>query len=261
MSTVQVHGLPIRYDDSGGEGPAVLFSHGFLMDRTMFAPQVEVLREDYRCIRWDEPGFGETPVPGEFDYWDLADLAVGLLDELDVERATLVGMSQGGYLSLRAALAHPARVEALVLMDTEPGIDDEETRAGYREMFRAWMESGPSEELLDQLAGMILGDDQELAAHWKGRWRELDPEALRHPVACLLERDDVTDRVGEIEAPALVIHGEEDPAIPMARAVDMHARLPEAKGIVTVSGAAHAPNLTHPEVVNPALREFLDRYA
>lgn len=261
MSTVEVKGVPIRYDDSGGEGPAVLFSHGFLMDRTMFSPQVEVLEDRYRCIRWDEPGFGGTPVPGEFDYWDLADLAVGLLDRLDVDRASLVGMSQGGYLSLRAALSHPRRVGALVLIDTEPGVDDEETREGYREMFRSWMEGGPSEDLLDQLAGMILGDDRQLAEHWKARWRDLDPAELRHPVACLLERDDITDRVAEIDSPALVIHGEEDPAIPVARAADMHERLPRSTEMLVVSGAAHAPNLTHPEVVNPALEEFLDEYA
>ncbi len=261
MPTADVNGLAVRYDDSGGPGPAVLFSHGFLMDRTMFRPQVDVLEEDYRCISWDEPGFGGTPVPGAFDYWDLADLAVGLLDRLGVERAVLVGMSQGGYLSLRAALAHPDRVKALVLIDTEPGVDDEETREGYREMFRGWMESGPSDELLDQLAGMILGGDPELAERWKDRWRALDPDALRHPVACLLERDDVTDRVPEIRAPALVIHGEEDPAIPLSRAADMHERLPASRGLLAVAGAAHAPNLTHPEVVNPALREFLDDHA
>lgn len=259
MPHAEVNGFSIQYEDSGGPGPTVLFSHGFLMDRTMFRPQVEALGGEYRCIRWDEPGFGGTPVPGAFDYWDLADLAAGLLSHLDVQRATLVGMSQGGYLSLRAALAHPDRVTGLVLIDTEAGVDDEETREGYRQMFRGWMEDGPSDELLDRLAGMILGGEPGLAEHWKARWRGLEPGALRHPVECLLERDDITDRVPEIEAPALVIHGEEDPAIPLSRAAEMHARLPAAEGIVTVPGAAHAPSLTHPEVVNPVLREFLER--
>ena len=261
MPTTDVDGVPVRFEDSGGPGPSVLFSHGFLMDHTMFRPQVAALEDRYRCIRWDEPGFGHTPVPGPFDYWDLADLAVGLLDRLQVERATLVGMSQGGYLSLRAALAHPDRVEALILMDTEPGVDDPETREGYRQMFSAWMDGGPSEELLDQLAGMILGQDQALREEWKARWRQLDPASLRHPVHCLLGRDDVTGRVGEIRAPALVIHGEEDPAIPLERAREMYERLPNAREMIVVEGAAHAPSLTHPERVNPPLREFLDRNA
>lgn len=260
MATIDVNGIPVRYADTGGPGPAVLFSHGFLMDHTMFRPQVGLLGGTYRCIRWDEPGFGGTPAPGPFDYWDLADLAVGLMDRLDVSEATLVGMSQGGYLSLRAALAHPERVRALVLIDTEAGVDDEETREGYRQMFASWMDAGPSEELLNRLAGMILGQDEPLRSEWKDRWRELDPVALRHPVACLLERDDITDRISEIEAPALVIHGEEDPAISLEKAEEMHSRLPNAEEIVPVAGAAHAPNLTHPEMVNPVLEEFLERH-
>jgi pimeloyl-ACP methyl ester carboxylesterase len=94
MPTVDVDGRTIGFEDSGGDGPAVLFLHGFLMDRSMFGPQVEDLAPEFRCISMDERGFGETPVDGPFTYWDLADDAVGLLDELGVERAAFAGMSR-----------------------------------------------------------------------------------------------------------------------------------------------------------------------
>lgn len=261
MPTADVNGLPIRYEDSGGDGPAVLFCHGFLMDRTMFAPQVEALAPDVRCIRFDARGFGGTPVNGPFTYWDLADDAVGLLDHLGIGSAVLVGMSQGGFLVLRAALRHPDRVHGLVLIDTDAATDDAETKAGYREMFDTWFEHGPVDELVETVAGLILGEDPELRRTWIRKWKEIPPERLRRPVECLLERDDVSDRLEDITCPALVVHGEEDVSIPMARAEALDDGLPNSAGIVRVPGAAHAPNLSHPEVVNPPLRSFLEEHA
>lgn len=261
MPTVDVDGVPIRYEDSGGDGPAVLFCHGFLMDRTMFRPQVEELTPDFRCIRFDARGFGDTPADGPFDYWDLADDAVGLLDRLEVGSAAFVGMSQGGFLSLRAALRHPERVHGLVLIDTDAAVDDPETLEGYRQMFRVWFEHGPVDELVEEVAGLILGEDPELRRRWIEKWREIPPDRLRHPAECLLGRDDVSDRLGEIACPALVVHGEEDVSISMARAEAMDEGLPDSAGIVRVPGAAHAPNLSHPEVVNPPLRSFLEEHA
>ncbi len=261
MPTADVDGLSIRYEDSGGDGPAVLFCHGFLMDRTMFRPQVEALTPDFRCLRFDARGFGGTPVDGPFDYWDLADDAVGLLDRLDVGSAVFVGMSQGGFLALRAALRHPDRVHGLVLIDTDAAVDPPETREGYRQMFEVWFEHGPVDELVEEVAGLILGDDPELRRRWIEAWRDIPPERLRHPAECLLGRDDVSDRLGEITCPALIVHGEEDVSIPMARAEAMDEGLPNSAGIVRVPGAAHAPNLSHPEVVNPPLRSFLEEHA
>lgn len=259
MPALEVDGRPIHFEDDG-DGPPVLFCHGFLMDRTMFDPQVDELTPEYRCVRMDERGFGRTPVDGPFDYWDLADDAAGLLEGLGVESAVWVGMSQGGFLCLRGALAHPGRVDGLVLIDTDAAVDDPETREGYRQMFDTWFRHGPVDALVEEVAGLILGGDETLRQEWIDRWREIPPERLRHPAACLLERDDVSDRLDEIDVPALVVHGEEDRAIPMERAEALERGLPKSEGLVRVEGAAHAPNLTHPEVVNPRLREFLDAH-
>lgn len=261
MPIAKVDGQPVHYRDSGEGGPTVLFAHGFLMDNTMFDPQVEALAPDYRCVRFDARGFGETPAAGPFTYWDLADDAVGVLDRLGVDDAVLFGMSQGGYLALRAALRHPRRVRALVLMDTQAGPDDEETRGGYRQAFDAWMTHGPQEEVLEQMADQILGDHPELRRRWMRRWREMPESGLRHPVECILGRDDVSGRLGEIECPALLVHGEEDVAIPVREAEKLDGALRGSVGIVRVPGARHAPGLTHPEAVNPPVRAFLDTYA
>src|SRR5580704_5824578 len=128
MATASVNGITLSYSDSGGDGPAVVLSHGYLMDSAMFEPQVSALAPEYRVITWDERGFGETRATGPFSYWDSAGDVLALLDHLGIEQAVLGGMSQGGFLSLRAALLAPDRVRALVLIDSQAGTELEASR-------------------------------------------------------------------------------------------------------------------------------------
>ena len=144
MPTRVVNGTSISYSDTGGDGPVVVLSHGYLMDSSMFAPQVQALAPAYRVITWDERGFGRTRATGEFSFWDSARDVLGLLDELDIEQAVLGGMSQGGFISLRAALTAPDRVRALVLIDSQAGLEDPAVAPAYEQMEQLWMEQGPA---------------------------------------------------------------------------------------------------------------------
>jgi pimeloyl-ACP methyl ester carboxylesterase len=258
MAVAHVNDIEIECDDTGGDRPVVLFNHGFLMDRTMFDHQVAALSGDFRCIRWDQRGFGGTRATGPFTYWDSADDAVGLLDHLGIDRAVFVGMSQGGFLSLRAALAHPDRVRALGLIDSAADTDDPATIEGYRGMLHVFEHGTDAERagVFQIVAGLILGDD-ELTAEWIPRWTQIDPGQLALAGGALLDRDDISDRVGEIACPILAVHGTADEAISIERAEALAAAAPDHRGIVLVDGAAHAPNMTHPGQVTPALREFL----
>src|ERR1700726_93683 len=144
MSYADVNGRPIPYDDTGGDGPPVILAHGFLMDRTMLEPQVDALSGEFRVITWDERGFGETEFDGKpFTYWDSARDCLGLLDHLGIEQAVVGGMSQGGFLSLRAALLAPERVRALVLIDTQSGTEAPENVDSYRQLHEIWQAQGP----------------------------------------------------------------------------------------------------------------------
>src|SRR5690348_17336490 len=144
MPVADINGQQLYYEDSGGPGAPVIFSHGFLMDHEMFAPQVEELSDEFRCITWDERGFGATAATGPFDYYDSAADCVAILDHLGIDTAVLAGMSQGGFLSLRAALRSPERVKALVLIDTEAGVENQETIPAYDAMSDEWMANGPA---------------------------------------------------------------------------------------------------------------------
>jgi len=257
MPFADINGQRIRFEDSGGDGPPVVLSHGFLMDHEMFAPQVEAFSPEFRVITWDERGFGETEFDGEpFTYWDSARDCLGLLDHLGVERAVLGGMSQGGFLSMRAALLAPQRVRALVLIDTQSGPEDPERLPAYRQMQQTWLQVGPVDDLTQIIAGLIIGDPV-LSERWIAKWRSLPREAMNEPTNCLFEREDITDRVGEITCPAIVFHGTADQSIEPDKAQALCERLPGCTGVVLIEGAPHASNLTHPEEVNGPLLAFL----
>jgi 3-oxoadipate enol-lactonase len=257
MSFADVNGQRIRFEDSGGSGPPLVLSHGFLMDREMFAPQVDALAPEFRVITWDERGFGETEFDGQpFSYWDSARDCLGLLDHLGIDQAVLGGMSQGGFLSLRAALLAPERVRALVLIDTQSGTEDPERLPAYRQMQQTWLEVGPVDELAQTIANLIIGDPV-LNEQWIAKWRKLPLENMRAPGDCLLDRDDITDRLGEIACPAIVFHGTADASIEIDKGEELCRALSGCVGVVRVEGAPHASNLTHPEQVNGPLLEFL----
>lgn len=256
MPFADVNGQRLHYEDTGGDGAPVVLSHGFLMDHEMFAPQVAALGGEYRVIVWDERGFGQTAFDGQpFTYWDSAADCLGLLDHLGVERAVLGGMSQGGFLSLRAALTAPERVRALILLDSQAGVDDAETKAANDAMNHVWLDQGPTDELTDVVAGIII-DDAAHSPAWIAKWKARDKEAFREPYQCLSTRDDITDRLRGITCPALVVHGIDDTAITMDRAEILAAGLPGSGDVVRVAGA-HAANLTNPEPVNAAIVAFL----
>lgn len=259
MPFARIQANRLYYEDSGGEGPAVLFSHGFLLDHTMWERQVRALRDRYRCITWDERSHGMSEVNGPFTHWDAANDAVGLLDHLGIPKANFVGLSQGGFLSLRAALLHPDRVRTLALIDTAAGVDPPEVIAGYRAMQKRWGEEGPTGEVAKINADLIFGANYDASA-WFAKWQGKPPSWHDTAWDAVIGRDDIRARLKEIECPALVLNGSEDQAFTVEIARDIAANLGNAKEVVVVEGAFHCPAVSHPEAVNRALQRFLDAY-
>ena len=259
MPSVSIDRVDLYYEDTGGPGPAVIFSHGLLMDHEMFAPQVKALRGGYRCITWDERGHGRTATDtlDPFTYYDSANDLAGLLAHLEVKRAVLAGMSQGGFLSLRCALTHPEIVRALILIDSQAGLEDPAAMANQAEMSRDWVENGLSNPLADAIEQIILGVGWSGAGVWRAKWAMLKPVNLIQCLQTLVNRDDITHAIAKINVPTLVIHGDADAAIPMERAQVLVERMPDAE-LVVIEGAGHAANLTHPTPVNVAIKRFLE---
>ncbi len=258
MATAPVNGITISYTDSGGDGPAVVLSHGYLMDSSMFEPQVAALAPEYRVISWDERGFGGTRATGPFTYWDSASDVIGLLDHLGIEQAVLGGMSQGGFLSLRAALLAPAGCARSSSSTARPVWRTRRPRPRTSRWSRSGWSRAPSRSRMwwrpsssaSRMAPSTTSRGSPDGQRPTGR-------KLRLAFRCLMDRDDITDRLGEISCPALILHGTADAAIPMERAEMVQAGLAGPASLVQVEDGSHAANLSHPDQVNVAILEFL----
>jgi 3-oxoadipate enol-lactonase len=251
--------------EEAGEGSPVVLVHEAIGDRRMWEPQWQTFPRGHRTVRYDMRGFGESPIgPGTYSH--ARDL-VGLLDEVGLERTSLVGGSLGGRVALEVAVAQPDRIEKLVLMDPGgPGGDwSEETQAGWAEEeaalergdldaavevnLRMWVD-GPrrSPEEVDQ--GV-----RELVAQMQRRSFELQlPVAEEAEEELLVEA--LGDRVGEVTAPTLLLTGDLDQPDILAIADRLAREIPDARR-VTIPGAAHAPSLERPEEFDRLVLEFL----
>jgi pimeloyl-ACP methyl ester carboxylesterase len=150
-------------------------------------------------------------------------------------------------------------VKALALIDTQSGLEDPTMVPAYDAMRDEWVSNGPT-NVRDAVAFAILGQGCDFGP-WFTKWDELPADQLTLTYRCLMDRDDITDRLGAISCPAIVIHGSDDVSIPLTKAELLSEGLAGSVGVVVVDGAPHASNLSHPEVVNKALRGFLEVHA
>jgi pimeloyl-ACP methyl ester carboxylesterase len=213
MSTATVNGQEFYYTDTQGDGPVVVFSHGALLDSTMWDETVRALVPGVRAVAWDALLHGQTPgTSTDYTFWDAAKNLLGLLDALGIDRAVLAGHSQGGFASLRAALLAPARVSGLILIDTMATPWPPEAIAqlsGARDGFAA---AGPEAVAPGLLPAMVGGGEYE---SWLARWRHQGGQRLAAALEVLTSADDVSARLAEVSAPAVVIHAEADHIIPL----------------------------------------------
>lgn len=253
-----VDGPVIAYDDTAGDGPVMILSHGLFMDRTMFGPQVDHFRSRFRCITWDERGHGETAwAGGNFTYWDSARDLLALMDALGIDRAVHVGMSQGGLLGMRAALLAPERFHGTVMLSSQAGELAEDSADAFKAIIGEWIEEGASEDKLTFLADLILGPGVD-PTYWRGVWSRFTPQQLSDATSALYSLEAIYDRLPDVTVPLAVIHGLADVSTPWQRARRVALEVADCRGLTLVPGGPHAVNLVRPEVVNAALDTFVD---
>ena len=240
--------MHVHYEIAG-TGPAILLTHGFRSSSHMYAATVADLSDDHTTIAWDIRGHGKSgSLTDPADYSVAASLSdmVALIDAAGAERATLVGHSLGGYLSLDLTLAHPDRVEALVLVDTGPGFRNDEARANWNAMAERY-----AADLEERgLNGLPTDAEVDPAVHTSAH-------ALALAALGILRQSDghVLEALPSIAVPTLIVVGERDEPFHGASQY-MAAKIAGAR-LVTIAGAGHAPPVTHPAEFNAAVREFL----
>src|SRR6056297_986432 len=131
---VNVKDISINYEFFGKRSaPVVICSHCLAGSLNIWDPQMDALKEHYRILRYDVRGHGSTTAPeGDYTVELLADDAIGLMDELGIDKAHFMGISMGGMIGQALALAHPKRLSSLTLCDTACQIS--------KESFPLWQE-------------------------------------------------------------------------------------------------------------------------
>lgn len=256
-------GWKLHYEDVG-QGPPVLLIHGLLFDSRQFAPQVEALRDRYRVITPDCRNHGRSEFrEAEYTQWDLMEDQVALLDHLGIDRAVWGGVSMGGFQSLRAALSHPERVAGLIMIDSQAGPENPEQAPMYEAASEVAKASGWSEDI-SQLAGAMLfgaSATDDVKRPWFQWWESQPTHSAPSLIQAVTRRDDITHRLGEIDHPTVVIHGEEDVAIHMERAEVLAGGCRNLVELVAVPKAGHSSTLEQPNDVTAAILRFLDKVA
>lgn len=262
MGKAEVNGARIYYEVAGEGGPLVLV-HAGIADSRMWDEQFAAFAGNYRVIRYDMRGFGQTEmVEGPFSHHE--DLR-GLLDSLGVGQTHIVGCSMGGGTVLDFALEYPGRVGNLVLVGSAVG--------GFNPDF------GPPKERDDLVAADEAGDlelvselevrmwvdgpgrsPEDVEASVRDLVREMNLIALQNEATGLgdeLEPEPpAADRLPDVQAPTLLIVGDEDQPRIFAAADLLEKELPNVRKVI-MHGTAHVPNLERPEEFDRIVLDFL----
>jgi 3-oxoadipate enol-lactonase len=249
--------------DLAGRGESLVFLHGFPFNRSTWDDQVGLFSPQFRTIRYDHRGQGESGVgDGLFTVELLVDDLIGMLDHLQVGRAILCGLSMGGYVALRAVERHPERVSGLVLCDTRSEADSNEAKMKRAAAIKAIAEKGVEAFADGFLKGIFPAETFEkrpdVVARVKKMITATSPLGLRGTLLALAARTSTTESLGRIQVPALVLVGEKDSITPPSAAESLQKAIPGATMRV-IPGAGHLSNLDNPAAFNDALASFLKK--
>ncbi len=252
-----------RYVDEG-EGPAVIFNHGTLMDASMFDPQLDYLAgKGYRAIAQNNRALLGKATPHTLD--DLADDVLALADDLGLARYVVAGMSTGAFSALQFALRHPGRAAGFILIEGQAcAYPEAEQDAFEAEFARFDVDGMVAQERAEWAAPFCFGEhiyatNPGLVEHWIRHWTTRIPSrAVWAQGTSWVRKDDVTARLREIAEPVLIIHAEGDLPVPIARAYAMLEHLTDAT-FVKIPRSGHTSNLENPDAVNHAILGFLER--
>ena len=255
-----VRGIEMTYEDVGS-GPSVVLLHGYPFNRSMWADQMAELKQHHRVIVPDLRGHGGSAVSQAASMQTMATDVASLLETLNISRATIGGLSMGGYVALAFYRLFPLRVRSLVLADTRAQADTDEGKENREKQAEKALSEG-MEGIADGLLPKLLAPETvtkhpEIVKRLRGMMAETNPEGAAAALRGMAGRQDQTSFLSRIIAPTLILVGSEDAITPVADSELMHREIGGSR-LKIIEGAGHVSNLERPEEFNAALVKFLN---
>jgi pimeloyl-ACP methyl ester carboxylesterase len=253
----------LYYEERGAGPETLVFAHGLLWSGRMFTPQVDALRDRYRCITFDFRGQGRSAVtPDGYDMETLTADAVALIRHLDAAPCHFVGLSMGGFVGMRLAVRHADLLRSLALLNTSADSEPAVNVPRYRGLNRIARWFG-----LRLVAGQVLpimfgetfladpsrADERD---YWREQLLANDRLGISRAVQGVVEREGVAEEIDRITVPTLILAGDEDVATVPAKSERMHARIPTSQ-LTVIPAAGHSSTIEQPDAVTTALATFL----
>jgi 3-oxoadipate enol-lactonase len=248
-----------------GDGPPVVFVHGYPLNHEIFAPQLESLSTDHHILLVDLPGFGlakDSPVPQTLS--GFAEEVGRTISARFTEPVVLVGHSFGGYIALELMRSHPEMIRALVLANTRAEADPGEAKE--KRLATARRLENPSERLdAVETARSLVAEatweaEGDVAHTVRALVEDAPSPAIIGSLRAMAGRPDFTPFLSSIEVPTLVIWGEADRLIPTPQTRALVARIRGSRG-VGIARAGHLPSLETAAEFDRALTDHLARLA
>ena len=263
MPTVKVNGVELFYKETGRGPETIVFSHGLLMDHSMFEAQRAAFAGRYRVIAYDHRGQGESQDPGSGqDMETLTTDAADLILALDAAPCHFAGLSMGGFVGLRLAVRRPALLRTLTLMNTGAEREPWPSRVRYGFLAQMVRLAGPGPftgVAVKALFGSTTRrspDRRAMLEEWTARLRQRPRNVAEALLGVMQRREVTTDELRTIQCPTLIIAGEDDTARPPGDSERMAAFIPGAR-LVRITGSGHSSALEAPDAVIAAMRGLL----
>jgi len=264
MPTIRVNEATLYYEEQGSGPETIVFSHGLLWSCRMFDAQVALLKEHYRCVSFDFRGQGQSEVTSSgYDMETLAEDAAELIQQLGCAPCHFAGLSMGGFIGLRLAARHPELIRSLILLETSADPEPVENVAKYRQLVfvARWLGLGlVTGRVMPIMFGQTFLNSQERAQErreWQQRMAANHRIGVTRATTGVITRKSVYDEIDKIQAPTLIIVGDEDVAVPLIHSQRMHERIVGSQ-LEIIPHAGHTSTVEEPTAVNAAISRFLE---
>ncbi|MBI5474032.1 MAG: alpha/beta fold hydrolase [Ignavibacteriae bacterium] len=257
---------PIYYVEEGKQNSLpVIFLHGFPFSHQMWEGQIGLLKNEFHVFAFDIRGHGKSYVgEAQFTLEHHVDDLMALMDFWKIPKAVIVGLSMGGYITLRALERNPERFVAAVLCDTKSEADTNEGKLKRFENMKAVREHG-SAVFAEAFAKIVFAQETfrnnpAAVSLIKNIISSTPALSIAGTLLALASRTDTTPSLPTITIPTLILVGEKDITTPPENSQSMHTKIPHSE-LHIIPNAAHMSNLENPPAFNEHLLSFLRRIA